>query len=187
MAVYDTMRELFERNDLGVPPIPPALRPELRQFGRWAFGTRTVEPFEMYMFHGYIQEAQRAWVPDYVAVSHAGHGINSYAITYQLCAGPLVVIAQSGWGGVYSDPVESAAMLRRMFAGIATLVGDLAVAHVDAGHRWLIVHSEFRGGGFAECRSYPESGEPRRESRVRLSEDVGTALAAGAQLLRGNR
>jgi hypothetical protein len=45
---------------------------------------------------------------DYVAFSHAGHGVNSYAITYELVLKGLVVFIQVAWGGVYmSNELQS--------------------------------------------------------------------------------
>ena len=38
----------------------------------------------MYLFDDYLNEVLTEKTPDYVALSHAGHGVNSYALNYQL-------------------------------------------------------------------------------------------------------
>lgn len=76
----------------------------------------------MYFFDDYLREVLTKKTNDYVAVSHAGHGVNSYAINYHLVDGPLAVFAQVGWGGVYSDPVASGARVKELFDRIAKLI-----------------------------------------------------------------
>jgi hypothetical protein len=44
-------------------------------------------------------------VDDYTAVSHSGHGINSYSINVSIVKAPLAVLFQLSWGGVYGYPV----------------------------------------------------------------------------------
>jgi hypothetical protein len=76
----------------------------------------------MYVFDGYLREALTGASPDYVAVSHAGHGSNSYAINYQLVDGPLVVCAQAPWGGVYEDRDETTRRIAALFERVAALI-----------------------------------------------------------------
>ena len=70
----------------------------------------------MYFFDQYITEAMTDCPADYVAVSHAGHGANSYAINYNLVEGPLAVFTQIGWGGIYDDPEKSARDVNELFS-----------------------------------------------------------------------
>jgi hypothetical protein len=119
MRAFQEMCALFESNQLGLPPIPARFRPRLDRIGDWAYATRDISPIDMYLF-GYPQEAKQGWVPDYVAVSHAVHGVNSYAITYQLVSGPLALFAQVGYGGLYGDNARDAQQVRRMFEPFRT-------------------------------------------------------------------
>ncbi len=95
----------FDEAKLELPPIPEQLRPRLRRLGPWVWATRSIEPDGMYMFREYVAELFREPVDDYVAVSHAGHGTNSYGLSYH--AHPLVAPRQSG--GAVSDRHHRAA------------------------------------------------------------------------------
>jgi hypothetical protein len=82
----------------------------------------------MYNVQRFVFEVLIGPVDDYVAVAHAGHSSNSYAISYALVYGPIAVFVQCGWGGVYMDKAESTAAVNEMF----TLCGQL-IDMVDAG------------------------------------------------------
>ena len=57
----------------------------------------------MYMVASLVDEVVKEDLEDYVAVSHAGHGVNSYSINYALVSGSLGLFLQTLWGGVYMD------------------------------------------------------------------------------------
>ena len=82
MSAINEARELFERSGLVLPPIPSALQARLRRISEWCYGTRDIDPMQMYGFHLYPAEAVAEPIDNYVALSHAGHGVNSYAINY---------------------------------------------------------------------------------------------------------
>jgi hypothetical protein len=92
------MRLLFENAGLVVPPVPATLEPRLVERGHWVFATREIDPMAMYSFDRYVVETVTESVEDYVAVSHAGHGLNPSGLNYQLVYGPIAVFAQTGWG-----------------------------------------------------------------------------------------
>jgi len=103
-------------------------------------------PFVDYMF----TEAARMLlgpVPQQLAITHAGHGINSYALNLRVAVGPVAVMGQVGWGGVYggSDDDER---WRVLVEGVDLLTHGIALT----GHgrleqrRWLVLHSDLRLG-----------------------------------------
>lgn len=96
----------FSEAGLLLPPIPQRFASELRTTTTWCFSTRTIDPMAMYMFDRYLWEALTGRAPDYLAFSHAGHGINSYALNYHLIDGPLVLIVQAPYGGAYMGDAE---------------------------------------------------------------------------------
>jgi hypothetical protein len=51
-----------------------------------------MDPEEMYMFREYPEEVFVGNVIDYVAVTHSGYGVNSYAVSFHLVYGPLPVV-----------------------------------------------------------------------------------------------
>lgn len=107
--------EQFEGAGLPVPPIPEALRGRLRAIGDWSFSTRDISAMSMYLFDEYPLEALTGGALDYVAFSHAGQGVNSYAINYHLVSSSLAVFVQSPWGGVYADGKVDVERLRDLF------------------------------------------------------------------------
>jgi hypothetical protein len=94
--------------------------------------------------------------PEYVAVSHAGHGANSYALNYHLVLGGLAVFVQAPWGGAYVDADRAAAEVRSRFEGLASLI-DLAGSRTRTRDRTypvlIVLDSRFRGIGL--CAAVP--------------------------------
>ncbi|QLY29675.1 hypothetical protein H0264_31270 [Nocardia huaxiensis] len=136
-AEFDSLR-------LGIPPIPECFMPSLRRVSNWAYATRDISPIGMYMFDEYHDEVVEGQ-GDYVAVCHAGHGSNSYAITYHLVLGSLALYAQAGFGGIYEDPVVDAAKVRRMFNACAFLADAAAAEPRCPNYRLIALYSNFRG------------------------------------------
>ena len=68
----------------------------------------------------FIEEALSNPDREYVAVGHAGHGINSYAMHYFLVYGPVALFAQLPWGGAYMDSTETARVIRSVSSTSAT-------------------------------------------------------------------
>src|SRR4051794_35976890 len=95
---------LFTEAGLAVPPVPPPLTAALEQRGDWCFSTRAISRMDTYMLRPYLDEALAGPVDDYVAVTHGGHGINSWSLNYLLVWSPFVVMTQVAWDGVYMDP-----------------------------------------------------------------------------------
>lgn len=187
MDVYAQMRELFETNKLGVPPVPEVFRSRLRRLGEWAYATCEVSPLEMFRFD-YPRKVMSEWVPDYLAISHAGRGLDSYAVNYEVVLGPLALFAQVGYGGVYGDPAREAGRVRRMFEASAELVAVAAARPGCGRHRLLVLFSDLRNAhhyqwlifpGDTRCPSYPELAI--------LSDDPVRAFRGAARRIRGHR
>lgn len=123
VPVVAEMQETLRDAGLSPAPVPGALASDLRLRGPWCWSTRDIDPMTMYLFRDYPVEVLLGAVPEYLAVSHAGYGVNSYAITYQLVFGGLAAFVQVLWGGAYVDSEESAAKVRDQFAKLTTLVG----------------------------------------------------------------
>jgi hypothetical protein len=151
-AVAVDMRRTFEDAGLLAPHVPPELEPRLRQLRDWAYSTREIAPGAMYMFDDYLNEVLTRPVEDYVAVCHAGHGANSYAITYNLVRGPLALFAQTGWGGIYEDRELTSAEVSDQLAACAALAEavEAATPARPAPARLVVAPSPFRG--IAICR-----------------------------------
>ena len=79
-------------------------------------------------------------------LSHAGHSFNSYAIQYYLVHGSLHMFLHLGWGGVYMNPQESAAMVRDCFSmadQVVTAAQNVGIFRPD--EHLTVVGSDFYG------------------------------------------
>jgi hypothetical protein len=189
----DEMRRLFGGANLLPPPVPVELRSRVRQLGKWAFGTRVVVPMNMYRFKPYILEVLKGPVEDYVAVSHAGHGVNSYAVNYQLVHGPVAVFAQDGWGGIYHDREQTTADVNELLGRCAALVEALPAVPADGqpAGRLLVLESPFRNASVCEWLAEPLGDEDaatdwlrRAVRQERVSPGPLSALAQAVRLVR---
>ncbi|NAS26575.1 hypothetical protein GT755_33475 [Herbidospora sp. NEAU-GS84] len=149
IPAMDTMRRTFDADGLAPPPIPVPLRPRLREQQPWVFTTRDIDPDRMYRFdtareHNYLHEALSDPVEDYVAVSHAGHGVNSFSINYFLVYGPVMVFAQALWGGVYTDRAKTTEAVGAMFRQCAELIETVDAAKAGFPGRVFVAVSDFR-------------------------------------------
>jgi hypothetical protein len=149
---YAELIAAFTDSHLPLPPVPEPLRPRLRTVRDWCWSTREIDGFAMYMFEsGFPADVLAGRAPDYVAVSHAGHGVNSYAINYHLVCGPLAVLLQVGWGGIYTDNAAAARRLDGLFRRCEALHAAGATA---TGGRVLCVFSQLRG--VSACGRVPQ-------------------------------
>lgn len=143
---YDDMVATFVDAGLAPPPVPDNLRSSVRQLRAWCWATRDIDPMAMYLFRDYADEFLAGGADQYFAVCHAGHGVNSYAISLHAVVGRLGVFTQTAWGGVYMDNEAQATLLERQFARVSELF-DLIPAesrtHMEDG--LLVLQSEFRG------------------------------------------
>ncbi len=112
---YSNMVSAFMRAGLQPPLVPIPLRRKLSVQEEWCWGTRPVSPFEMYMMSGRYVSELLTEVEDHVAVSHAGHGLNSYGLQFTLMLGPVVLILQNSFGGVYDDKEKSCRAISRTY------------------------------------------------------------------------
>ena len=157
-SATNDLRRLFTESGLAAPPVPEPLEPALLSRGTWLFATREVDPMAMYSFEHYLVEAVAEPVEDYIAISHAGHGANSYALNYQLVYGPVAIFIQAPWGGVYTDGEAAAREVARQFAQCGDLI---AAAEASAGRvpgppaRLIVAESGFRGISVCEWLTQP--------------------------------
>jgi len=146
MTGIEEARRLFEAAGLVIPAVPTELAARLQERGKWCFSTRELEVWPYDLDH-YVRESEEL-ASDYAVLSHAGHGVNSYAIQYYLVSGPLRTFLHLGWGGVYMDSVATTSMIQECFS-LADEIVSAALTHgkLGDGDRLLIVGTDF-------CDSY---------------------------------
>ena len=135
-----------------MPPIPAEFANRLSPCGEICFATRSINPFKMYDFNEYLFEALMGEAPDYLAFGHAGHGVNSYAFTYQLVNGSLVLVAQTLWGGVYTGEKETQ-WLREQLHRCFMLIDAVRGCTLDQTRgRLMVFESSFRDSAWGWLR-----------------------------------
>jgi hypothetical protein len=194
------VQQTFVGAGLTEPPIPRRFERRVRMCGPFCFATRPVDPMAMYFFEHYVMEALTASPRDYVAISHAGHGVNSYAINYHLVDGPLALFAQVGWGGGYHDAAETSQQVDDLFRRLSRIIAaaDAARTRGLARHRGrlVVIESRFReksawgwldrplrrraAKGWLEARSVlAEIGDDARPKASPIDEATDWLAAAG--------
>ena len=142
MADVEKARTLFEEAGLAFPDIPQELAERLKERDKWLFATREVS-ISPYDLEHYLGEAK---VEDYLILSHAGHGVNSYAIQYYVVYNSLRMFLHLGWGGVYMDAKAAATKIHDCFSLANEIIplGRQAEA-IPGRDRLTIVGSDFFG------------------------------------------
>lgn len=159
-AAMADLQATFAAANLPILPVPAALAPLLVRQDEWLWSTRDIDRMEMYMFREYPSEAVRARVPDYLAISHGGHGANSYSINVHLVHGPLALFTQTLWGGFYTDNDRAIAEMTAQFEGIARVLAaaEPMAANWTDDRRLMVLESTFRGA--TACSWYTPGAEP---------------------------
>jgi hypothetical protein len=162
----------FAAAGLEFPPITAALGPRLRRVGQWCFATEDVDEAAMYLFERYPMAALTTDPSPYFAVSHGGHGVNSYALSFHLAIPGLTLVTQYGWGGGYMDNEAAAARISEVYRRFSALVSALADRQV-LGRRLVLIESDIRGVGAWEWLTTPldESG-----ARAFLAQNVAAPV-----------
>lgn len=139
-AIADTLADA----GLLCPPIRVGKDERLRTYGPWWWGTRRVHPFKLYMFE--VDEVVASLASDgpLFAMSHAGHGMNSYGLNLVTTGGPYAVFFQHGFGGVYTDPLRARLEINAAYTYLHVLLeADELEGHENP--KWLLLYSQFRG------------------------------------------
>ena len=145
MTDIEKALQLFRESGLGFPTIPDKLATRLKERGKWLFSAREIE-VSPYDLQHYVREINETHVEDYAVLSHAGHGVNSYAIQYYVVYGALRMFLHLGWGGVYMDATEEADKIRDCFSLADDIMPAVQTgAMLRAGDRLTIVGSDSYG------------------------------------------
>lgn len=128
---------------IAVPPLGPAADGNLYTYGAWSWGGRYLPPFLLYMFETGVVTRQLVESGPLFALSHAGHGINSYGLNLVTSGGPVAAFVQHGYGGAYADPVRDRIDINATYSRLHVLLGATRQIETDE-VRWLLLYSQFR-------------------------------------------
>jgi len=78
------------------------LVPEIRGKGWRHVDGPDITPLDDYLQRSF-ELAKENPISPHFALNFAGHGVNSYSINTRMVIGPILVVAQYGWGGVYMN------------------------------------------------------------------------------------
>jgi len=139
------LRHTFLGAGLALPPIPERLEHGFERLEDWLFGTRPVVRKDTYMLTPYLEEARAGGVEDYVAVTHGGHGVNSYSLNYLLVLDPIIVMTQTLYGGIYTDNEIAIRSWGRQVDGINELLAKAStLTRAGLGGRLVVSDSNYR-------------------------------------------
>lgn len=162
-----TIECLFAEAGLTVPLIPTDLASQLLEQHHWCFSTKPLAR-SPYAFEEYVREGTKADVKDYLVLAHAGHGVNSYALSYYLVRKPLRLFLQVAWGGVYMEETEARVDVNRCFDLTHRLTAAVDLARDGGGLRpgdlFVIAASDFYGGYWLKPGETPPSEGSQRSS-----------------------
>lgn len=138
----------FREAGLKLPTVPPAFKKSLAEWGPWHLATQPQpEPMDDYMM--YSLDSLRTPTPDQFAINHSGHGINSYSLNLRMSLGPLAILVQQSWGGVYGDNVIDTEDWNELMRNVSKLLREFKLAAQPGWHQrqFLISASNFRMDG----------------------------------------
>ncbi len=148
---------------IALPPLGPRNPTDLHTYGKWSWGSRYVAVRDLYSFN--IDVVARALIDDgpFFALSHCGHGVNSYGLSLVTTVGPVAAFVQHSYGGAFTDPVTSLIRINTTYSRLRGLLAGVREAP-ETTTRWLLVLSDFRGApGLVDL------------DRVRAGEDLDDA------------
>jgi hypothetical protein len=146
--VFAEITQTFAPSGLPNPPVPELLLADLVILKPGVFGTRSDTPGPT-QIGWFINEFLAGKTErDYLVFGHEGHGINSYAVGYQLVLGPLALFLNVPFGGVYMQNQAIASDLSLHFVQIESLIKLLGQAErekrLQAGERFIVIIDQLK-------------------------------------------
>jgi hypothetical protein len=114
------------------------------RFGPWHWGSAWFDPRAMYDFDAQLVAQRLVDTGAFFALSHAGHGWNSYGLNLVVCAGPVAFFVQHAYGGTFTNPVRDLVEINTTYSRLHVLLPADPLRHPSP-IRWLALHSTFRG------------------------------------------
>ena len=157
-----------------VPPLGCTDPNDVHEFGEWHWGTRELDRIDLYLFN--VESVARELV-EYgalFALSHGGHGANSYALTLLSSSprGDVAFFTQSGLGGAYSDEESDLGRINDTYRQLEREWNDLGDGAAVNEVRWLLYASRMRtSSGLVNLVTMRRTGSFER-ANTRLEGDV---------------
>jgi hypothetical protein len=142
----DYIHEVWNDQLLELPPIAHEFEKRIRLYGNLDFGTQPLPAGEEDYRFDRVIDYLKGPIPDQYAVSHWGHGINSYSLNFRYALGDLAVLMQVGYGGVYGNAEQDA----KVWDECVNRIGDIMILNPENRkeglwqRKYLIQFSNFR-------------------------------------------
>jgi hypothetical protein len=107
MSGYDDMVATLTDAGLAVPFVPDHLRQRIATSAPWVWSSIDLNAMDLYRTQPYANALLSRALPEHIAVVHAGHGSNSYALSLGFSVGRVAYLGQVLWGGVYVDEAQA--------------------------------------------------------------------------------
>lgn len=148
----------FREAGLALPAIPSAFQNSIFEWEPWLLASQPYPEANM-DFSMDSLPSLRVPTPDQIAISHAGHGINSYALNFRIALGPLALLVRQSWGGAYGDSATEAAAWKDLIAKVNGLIESLDAPVRPGWHQrdFLLTASNFQTNGFL-LEAFKDSG-----------------------------
>lgn len=140
--------DYYEAAGLKLPDIPADLRDRLREWSFWFLATQP-EPLPIDDYLMETVDVLRSPVADQFALSHAGHGVNSYSLNLRLAIGDLAMLVQVAWGGAYGDASIDGAKWNDTMLYVSEILDLFNLKSKSGWHqrKFLVTYSDFRMDG----------------------------------------
>lgn len=149
----DAARDLYQGENLALPPVPAALAARLRRIDATTYASRDFD-WTLYDFKRFLDELQSGQaVEPYVAFGLAGHGLTSQAAHYYAVTDHCALLFQMRWGTPMNRPDEDRAShdsmlsLARKLQETTDAMGQSG--KLPAGQRIVVAESSFHGARWA--------------------------------------
>jgi hypothetical protein len=143
-AGLEQLEQWMSAIGLITPPMPAGLTESIHRQSEHVFSSRD-DAVSPYNFHHYCDEALLPRLADYVLVGHAGHGANSYGLSYYAVSSGVRVLLQLAWGGTNLDHEDARQIACNVFQSLHEIWHALE-ARDAAQPTILVAHSDFYGG-----------------------------------------
>lgn len=145
---HEGFYEYYEAAGLKLPDIPMDFRDSLREWSFWFLATQPKPlPIDDYLME--TVDELRSPVADQFALSHSGHGINSYSLNLRMAIGDLALLVQVAWGGAFGDASADAAKWNDTMLYVSEILDLFNLQSKPGWHqrKFLVTYSDFRMHG----------------------------------------
>ena len=136
----------------------------------WFWGSVEIPTGGLYMFDWHDVAAVMADQGPFFALSHEGHGVNSYGLNLVTYGGELAVFCQHSFGGMYDSALKTRLSINSAYTYLHVLLGlkqETRSPEPPGRPKALLVYSDFRNVcGIVDLRAIGEGlsiGEAMRD------------------------